>query len=94
MTRGDKLHLIATGSQAPYLIGETIAVFPLSHRRKVQAELDQYYNKPDIELHRQGEHLLTIKGSVFSEFMLGRTSACYPAVGKDGKIFKFNPDNC
>jgi len=65
MVRGDKLHIIATGSQAPYGIGETIAIFPAGHRRKIQAELDRWYSKPDVDCYRQGEHLLTIKGSDF-----------------------------
>ena len=50
---GDKVHIIATGNQAPYGIGETIAIIPAGHRRKIAEALDQWYNRPDVELHRR-----------------------------------------
>ena len=71
MTRGDKVHIIATGAQAPYGIGETIAVIPAGHRRKIQAELDQWYNKPDVELHRHGMLLVQWRG---------QTELCVPII--------------
>ena len=52
MTKGSKVHILATGDQAPYGIGETIAIFPEGHKRKIQAELDKWWNKPTMELHR------------------------------------------
>ena len=60
--RGDKVHIIATGNQAPYGIGETIAIFPMGHRRRIQAELDQWYSKPDVEIHRGGMLLVRVRG--------------------------------
>ena len=50
--KGDKVRIVATGNQAPYGIGATIAIIPLAHRRKIQAELDRWYNPPAVELIR------------------------------------------
>jgi len=41
-----KVEIIGTGSQAPYGIGEIIAVVPMSHWRRIRSITSRYYNAP------------------------------------------------
>ncbi len=87
--RGDKVHLIATGNQAPYGIGETIAIFPMGHRRRIQAELDRWYSKPDVEIHRGGMLLVRVRGQEHYPFR--RNLEIQPATSRHIKLQSSKP---
>ena len=48
--KGDKIYILGTGNQAPYGIGEIIAIVPAWHNRKVAAICGNYYNPPALRL--------------------------------------------
>lgn len=62
----------ATGNQAPYGIGETIAVIPARHINKIRAIMSKYYNPPT--LHIDGKRVY-----------LRPDMADYQLTGKQGK---------
>ena len=48
--KGCKVFILGDGSQAPYGIGEIIAVVPAAHVRKILAVVRRYHNAPVMRL--------------------------------------------
>jgi hypothetical protein len=48
--KGDKIYILGTGEQAPYGIGEIIAIVPASHNRRIAEISSRYYNPPALRL--------------------------------------------
>ena len=59
------IRLTGTGNQAPYGIGETIAVIPVRHYRKVLRAIDAWHNAPTATCANCGEkvHIYDIRNN-------------------------------